>query len=169
MGPLQNLISSSVKCTVAKVNLWRQNEVKRNFSTICLTLSLYMLRSLLWSFNIKQIWPTSWENLFMTYANNKGADQPAHPGSLISTFVVHMLDSILPILAIPEISRVQLVSVALQASLSFTCSQTPKTGFLMMGLIYDLIQNPFRTLSWSVKETQLGKNNVWSLPKGNQE
>ena len=29
----------------------------------------------------------------MPYANNKGADQPAHPRSLISTFVVHCLDS----------------------------------------------------------------------------
>ena len=35
------------------------------------------------------IWATSWENLFMPYANNKGADQFAHPRSLISTFVVH--------------------------------------------------------------------------------
>ena len=24
-------------------------------------------------------WALSWENLFMPYANNKGADQPAHP------------------------------------------------------------------------------------------
>ena len=24
-------------------------------------------------------WAMSWENLFMPYANNKGADQPAHP------------------------------------------------------------------------------------------
>ena len=30
---------------------------------------------------------TSWENLFMPYANNKGADQPAHPRSLISAFI----------------------------------------------------------------------------------
>ena len=29
-----------------------------------------------------------------TYANNKGADQPAHPRSLISTFFVRCLDSI---------------------------------------------------------------------------
>ena len=29
----------------------------------------------------------------MPYANNKGADQPAHPRSLISTFVVRCLDS----------------------------------------------------------------------------
>ena len=38
---------------------------------------------------------TSWENLFMPYANNKGTDQPAHLRSLICTFVVHCLDSII--------------------------------------------------------------------------
>ena len=31
----------------------------------------------------------------MSYANNKGADQPAHPCSLISAFVVRSLDSII--------------------------------------------------------------------------
>ena len=35
-----------------------------------------------------------------SHVNNKGADQPAHPCSLISTFVVRYLDSIIPILAI---------------------------------------------------------------------
>ena len=30
----------------------------------------------------------------MAYANNKGADQPGHPRSLISAFVVRCLDSI---------------------------------------------------------------------------
>ena len=43
----------------------------------------------------------------MPYATNKGADQPAHP----------------------------LASVAEQASLSLTWSQTAKTGFLLMGSI----------------------------------
>ena len=38
------------------------------------------------------IWATSWENLFMPYANNKCADQPAHLRSLISAFVVRCLD-----------------------------------------------------------------------------
>ena len=33
--------------------------------------------------------------MLMPYANNKGADQPAHPRSLISTFVVRFLDSII--------------------------------------------------------------------------
>ena len=35
----------------------------------------------------------------MPYANNKGADQPAHPRSLISAFVVRCLDSIITIFA----------------------------------------------------------------------
>ena len=33
------------------------------------------------------IWAMSWENLFMPYANNKGADQPAYPRSLISALL----------------------------------------------------------------------------------
>ena len=41
----------------------------------------------------------------MSYANNKGADQPAHPPSLISAFVVRCLDSIISLDSIAEISR----------------------------------------------------------------
>ena len=37
----------------------------------------------------------SWENLFMPYANNKGANQPAHLCSLTGAFVVHCLDGII--------------------------------------------------------------------------
>ena len=48
-------------------------------------------------------WAKTWENLFMSYANNKGADQPAHLHSLISAFVVHcLLDSIMSLLAKSE-------------------------------------------------------------------
>ena len=36
---------------------------------------------------------------------NKGADQPAHPRSLISTFVVRCLDSIIFLVSVSEISR----------------------------------------------------------------
>ena len=67
----------------------------------------------------------------MPYANNKGADQPAHPRSLIGALVVRCVDSIIPLLAIAEISRPWLVSVAEQADLGLTWSQTPKTCFLM--------------------------------------
>ena len=40
----------------------------------------------------------------LSYANNKGADQPAHPRSLISTFVVRCLDSIISLDSIAEMS-----------------------------------------------------------------
>ena len=44
------------------------------------------------------------ENLFMPYANNNGADQPAHPCSLFSTFVVGYLDSVISLVSIFAIS-----------------------------------------------------------------
>ena len=69
---------------------------------------------------------------FLPYANNKGTDQPAHPRSLISAFVVRCLDSIMSIFAIiSKLSRHWLVPVVEQAGLCLTWSQTPKTGFLM--------------------------------------
>ena len=66
--------------------------------------------------------------------NNKGTGQPAHVCSLISTFLVHCLDSIIPVLAKSKISRLQLGSEAQQAGLSLIRSQTLKTGFLVKGL-----------------------------------
>ena len=54
---------------------------------------------------------------------------------LISNFVISCLDSIMPLVSISKISRLKLVSVAAQASLSLTWSQTPKTGFLVTRLI----------------------------------
>ena len=62
---------------------------------------------------------SSWENLFLPYANNKGADQPAYPHSLISTFAVHSLDSIIPVVSTSEILSLYLASVAVQAGLSY--------------------------------------------------
>ena len=41
----------------------------------------------------------------MSYANNKGADQPAHARSLISAFVVRCLDSIISLDSKVEIWR----------------------------------------------------------------
>ena len=51
------------------------------------------------------IWAISWENLFIALVNNKDMDQPVHLHSLISTFVVRCLYSIMPTVAIPEIRR----------------------------------------------------------------
>ena len=78
----------------------------------------------------------------LPYANNKGADQPAHPRSLISAFVVPCLDSIIPPLAIAKISSLQLFCVAEQAGLSLIWSQTPKTGFLVTRLNYKRGEGP---------------------------
>ena len=65
----------------------------------------------------------------MSYANNKGADQPAHPLSLISAFVVHCLSSVIFLYSIAEISRLKLTSVAAQAGLCLTWSETPDDTF----------------------------------------
>ena len=39
----------------------------------------------------------------LRYTNNKGAEQPAHPRSLISAFVVRCLHSIISLVSISEI------------------------------------------------------------------
>ena len=64
----------------------------------------------------------------------RSAVQPAQPCSLISAYVVRCLDSIIPLLAIVEMSRPWLVSSAKQAGLNLPGSKTPKTGFLMTRL-----------------------------------
>ena len=51
-------------------------------------------------------------------------------------FVVHCLDSTIPLLAIAEISRPKQVSVAEQAGLSLYWLQIPKAGFVVTWLIY---------------------------------
>ena len=79
----------------------------------------------------------------MPYVNNKGADQSVHLRSLISFFVVRCLDSIIPLLAITEISRS--VWSAEQAGLSHTWPQTQKTGFLVTRLIYCVRE----TITWA--------------------
>ena len=65
----------------------------------------------------------------MSYANNRGADQPAHPHSLISAFFVRCLDSVMSLVSVTKISSLMLVSVAEQASLSLTWSETPEDTF----------------------------------------
>ena len=58
------------------------------------------------------VWAPSWENLFLPYANNKGADQPAHPRSLISAFVVRCLDSVMSLVTVTKMSCLRLTSAA---------------------------------------------------------
>ena len=56
-----------------------------------------------WSGHDK-IWSSTRENLSSGFANNKGADQPAHPCSLINALVFGILESIISKLATSEIS-----------------------------------------------------------------
>ena len=65
----------------------------------------------------------------MSYANNKGADQPAHPRSLIRTFVVRCLDRTIPLVVKYEISRLQLAPLTEQAGLNLTWLKIPKDMF----------------------------------------
>ena len=58
--------------------------------------------------------PCHEKTCLMAYANNKGSDQPAHLHSLISALNVPCLDSI-SVVAISEISRLCIVSVAIRA------------------------------------------------------
>ena len=57
---------------------------------------------------------------------------------MITAFVVRCLDSTIPLLAIAGISRPKLVSVAEQAGFGLNWSQTPKAGFVVTWLIYEL-------------------------------
>ena len=74
-----------------------------NIKTMYSKVILYLLILLLPDFSHK-LKNFIIEPCLMPYANNKGADQPAHPRSLISTFVVRCLDSIVPPVSISEIS-----------------------------------------------------------------
>ena len=76
------------------------------------------------------------------FANNRHADQPAHPRSLISAFVIRVLESIISKLAISEIPTIYLVYMyeAYETALSLTLSETQKAGFVT--------SRPIRNLTW---------------------
>ena len=69
------------------------------------------------------------------FANNTGADQPAHPRSLISAFVNHFLESIIYKLATGKISNFLLVWFESRFV------GTPKTGFVATRPSLDVITN----------------------------
>ena len=87
-----------------------------------------LLTWILFKVSYLSIWASMRENLSSGLENNKGADQPAHPHSLIRAFVIRLLECIISRLATSEIFEV--VSVAEQAGLNLTLSETQKTGFL---------------------------------------
>ena len=75
-------------------------------------------------------WASTQENLPSGFENNKGADQPALPRSLISASVIIGNCHIKTCYKRSEILIFLLVSVAEQAGLSMARSETPKTEFL---------------------------------------
>ena len=79
--------------------------------------------------------PRSEKTCLRWFANNKGADQPAHLRSLISVFVIRVFETIIPRLASIAILIFWLVFVAEKTGLKFKLSETPKTGFLVTRLI----------------------------------
>ena len=92
---------------------WDQSAFKVNPFGACSVLECYTSRADLGQTRnaCSATWASSWKNLFMPYATNKGADQPVHPRNLISTFVVRCQGSTILLLAKCKISRLCLVSV----------------------------------------------------------
>ena len=72
----------------------------------------------------------SLETPTLLHANNKGADQPAHPHSLIKAFFINLVSILTPSLETRYISIFYVVSLAEQICLSLTLSEILKTGFL---------------------------------------
>ena len=66
--------------------------------------AVFTIYGMCWFSSPHLVWARSWENLFLPYANNKGADQPVHLHSLISAFTVCCL-VITPLVSISKISN----------------------------------------------------------------
>ena len=83
------------------------------------------------------------KNCLLGFANNTGADQPAHTRSLISAFVVlsYLTENLMFRLSTSEISLFLLVTVAEQTNLNNTLLETQKTGFVATRPIYSFSVN----------------------------
>ena len=73
--------------------------------------------------------PDHEKTCLIPYGNNKDADQSVHLRNLMSAFVVHSLDSTIPIFAVSKISRLEIASIAEQAGLNLTWLQNPEDTF----------------------------------------
>ena len=117
----------------------------------------FVIRQLKWAWAQQNLQngPGHAKTCLMPYANNKGADQPAHPRSLISTIIIRRLDSSTPLVVIFEIWRLQLASVAEQSGLNLTWSKIPEdTFFAWCGSLMMWIQRRHRsactsTIKWA--------------------
>ena len=101
--------------------------------------------------HLRSKWASTRGNLSSEFANNKDADQPAHPRRLLSAFIVRSLERIISKLATSENSIFLLIFVAEQVGLGMTWSETQKTCFLASRPIWYL-----QYLSLNFKFTQNG-------------
>ena len=96
----------------------------------------HMEIELLYDMHFKQIylfhiWAPTREKLSSDFANNKGADQSAHPRSLISAYLFAYSNVFyLNLLRASEILIFWLFTVAEEAGFVMTWSETLKTGFI---------------------------------------
>ena len=92
------------------------------------------------------------------FANNKDADQPAHSRSLVSAFVIRVLESVSK-RASRDISILKLGSVAEETGFSPVLPETPKTGFL----------GPYVTIHDTINEmtcaTKVESYQFWNGPQ----
>ena len=78
----------------------------------------------------------------MLHGNNKSADRPAHPCSLISAFFIHSLESRMTKLTTGKNSLFELVSKADQAGQVFPSGKPPRQGFSHQGQQFtDIFKN----------------------------
>ena len=76
------------------------------------------------------MWASTRENLYSGFVNNKAADQPAHLRTLVSVFVIYILESIRSNITACEISIFLVLSVANKTGLSLALLETLKTRFV---------------------------------------
>ena len=106
-------------------------------------LPCHVRKTTTWALNI---WALMRENLSTGFANNKGADQSAHPCRLISAFVIGFWECDINKHAKGEISIIQLDCVAEETGLNLTLLETLKTGFVASRPIYYTIIDTFGRL-----------------------
>ena len=78
--------------------------------------------------------PQQEKTWFFAYAKTKAQNSCAITVQLINPFVFATVDSTFPLLHKSEISRLLLSPMVAEPSLCQTCSESPKTGFLMRRL-----------------------------------
>ena len=104
------------------------NDNNGYFSPVISALCFHNVRAL--DFDKISYGPRREKTCLRGVANNKGPDQPARLRSLISAFVIRLLESIISRFATSKLSSFKVVSVAEETDLNLDVSKTPKTGFV---------------------------------------